>query len=365
VTEIEHIDQSGTAAVILTLSADPATTPLTAVQIALYAGWTMAVLDGLDRDPISPTGPPELPTVPELPGPQRLLVELGRLRRLVECLAKLPGCADLSTSALAAQADDPVPARPAASPPAPAPPADFKTRLRDFHLSLLKALAAAGLELELAYELGRSLRYTVDPPTDSQHKGAQALAWQFDRARIAKLQGWLAALAAGFPSQEVATIVSASLGRWSDFAALTVGTPSTTPRIGQKDDFVKQMEDYLLRQGDIWLMFLVGVRSTAGLVSPEGYVSAGEAALRRSARIVRGVLAHYWGALFVLAAALGGATSARGCRGRRQGLGHHYLAACQPEPWQGAEPAEVRHLQVSRTGSFLRSPDQRQFGVLG
>ncbi len=290
-TEIEHIDRSATAPVMSTLSADPAAAPPTAVQFALYTGWTMAGLDGLDPDPISPTGPPQLPTVSELPEPQRRLLELRRLGRLVEYLATLPGCADLSTSALAPQADD----------------SDFKTQLGAFHLSLLEVLAAGGLELELAYEVGRSLRYTVDPPTDPKLKesSAQALAWQFDRARIAKLQEWLAALAAGFPSQ-VATIVSTSLGRWSDFAALTVGTPSTTPRIGKNDDFVKQMRDYLLRQGEVWLMFLVGARSTSGLVSPEGYVAAGEAALRRSTRIIGGVLAHYWGALSLLAAALGG-----------------------------------------------------------
>ena len=66
------------------------------------------------------------------------------------------------------------------------------------------------------------------------------------------------------------------------------------------------MCEYLLPQGDIWLMLLTGARSAAGLLSPEAYAAAGEVALRRSAAIVRRVLRHYWAALLVVAAALAG-----------------------------------------------------------
>jgi hypothetical protein len=67
------------------------------------------------------------------------------------------------------------------------------------------------------------------------------------------------------------------------------------------------MVRYLLRQGDVWLMLLMGELETRGLLTPEGYVAAGEAALRRTGAIVRGILRHYWLGLLAIAAALGGA----------------------------------------------------------
>ena len=41
-------------------------------------------------------------------------------------------------------------------------------------------------------------------------------------------------------------------------------------------------------------------------MSPEGLVAAGEAALGRTARIVKRIVVHYWFALLILAAALAG-----------------------------------------------------------
>jgi len=260
---------------------------LTAAQLALYVGWTMAVLYGA-VPALAPGRPPELPTVHELSKSERRAVELGRLQRLLASLADLQGSSSINTEAARIKADD----------------SRFPARLRELHLTVLGVLAAGGLELELAYELGRSLRDTVDPRADSQRgeTSEAAIARQLARSRIAKLQEWLATLSAEFPPQ-VTAIVGASMGRWSDFADVTVG-PSAAK--GQQAKFAVQIRDYLLRQGDVWLMLLVGVRATGGLLTPEGYVSAGEAALRRSARIVRGVLKHYWGAALCIGAALGG-----------------------------------------------------------
>ncbi len=307
-TDMEDIDRPATAAIqpgasvahanssLARPEPEPAVpgaapTSLTTVQLALYAGWTMAVL--YTAVPLPPKGgPPDLPTVHELSEQERRTVELGRLHRLLGWLAELPGSSRLTNDAARMNAGKP----------------DFPARLRDLHLTVLSVLAAAGLELELAYELGRSLRDTVDPREDPQNgeSPAAAVARQLARGRIAKLQEWLATLSAEFPPQ-VAAIVAASMGRWSDFAEVTVGSSAATRRkMSDKDEFAGEMRDYLLRQGDVWLMLLVGVRSTAGLLTPEGYVTAGEAALRRSARIVRGVLAHYWGVALCLAAALGG-----------------------------------------------------------
>jgi hypothetical protein len=263
--------------------------PLTAAQLALYAGWTMAVLHGLVPAPAT-QGHAALPTVHELPSPERKAVELARLRRLLERLAELPGCAGVP-GVPGIGADDP----------------DFRASLEGLHLRILEELAAAGLELELAYELGRSLRDTANPTEDAGHAGspAETLARQLTRARVAQLQEWLAALSAEFPPQ-VSAIVAASLGRWSDFAEVTVGASSQLRKSADKQEFAARMGSYLLQQGDVWLMLLIGARSTKGLLTPEGYVAAGEAALRRSASLIRGVIAHYWAMLLCIAAALGG-----------------------------------------------------------
>ena len=71
-------------------------------------------------------------------------------------------------------------------------------------------------------------------------------------------------------------------------------------------DTVATMRRYLLEQGDVWLMLLIGARSAAGLLTPEGYAAAGEAALRRSAKIVWSIIKHYWLVWVVLGAAMGG-----------------------------------------------------------
>jgi hypothetical protein len=279
-TDIEDIDRLTGLASTLTF--------LTAAQLALYAGWTMAVLYAAVPHP-PPEG--ELPTVHELSEAERRAVELGRLRRLLDCLAELPGSSELKRDAARMKADD----------------SEFPDRVRKLHLDVLGALATAGLDLELAYELGRSLRDTVDPHGAQQKSPlAAAVAGRLARGRIARLQEWLATLSAGFPEQ-VAAIVGASLGKWSDFAEVTIGSSAAKHhKISDKEKFAEDMRDYLLRQGDVWLMLLVGARSTDGLLTPEGYVAAGEAALRRSARIVCSVLARYWGVALCLAAALGG-----------------------------------------------------------
>jgi hypothetical protein len=98
--------------------------------------------------------------------------------------------------------------------------------------------------------------------------------------------------------------VATSLGRWSEFAAVTAGNSSARLN-GDRTKPADPMYKYLLRQGDLWLMLLTGTYSTSGLLSPEGYVAAGELALRRSEAIIRRILRHYWVALLVGAIALG------------------------------------------------------------
>ena len=269
--------------------------PVTPVQLALSAGWTMAVLYGIVA--ASPAGGGqlqtlhELPTVHELPREQRAEIELSRLFHLLTSLAGLPGFADRGLPAAAA--DEYTPAE-----------------LEGLNLAILKLLATARPEVEQAYHLGRSLRDTVNPPNATgdaaNARDSDPLLAALERGRIARLQEWLATLSAHFP-RHTAAIVATSLGRWSDFAAVTIST-STKTRLRTQDATAtaKDIREHLLPQGDLWLMLLTGERTTNGLLSPEGYVAAGEAALHRSARIVRGILRHHAAVWIILAVALAG-----------------------------------------------------------
>ncbi len=271
----------------------PAPPPPTAVQLALHTGWTMAVLYGNIQAPPA-DDVPQLPTVHELQPTERRELELNRLRHLLQDLATRPGLEEsgLPTEVPVSGADEQA----------------LKDKLRKLNLAILEALAATQPELQLAYELGRSLRDTVNPPLEyakDRSSPAPALARQLARGRISKLQEWLATLSSQFP-QHAAAIVAASLGRWSEFAAVTVNTATTRLKKADGSDVATMMCGYLLPQGDIWLMLLTGARSPSGLLSPEGYVAAGEMALHRSAAIVRGVLRRFGVALLIVAAALAG-----------------------------------------------------------
>src|SRR5215469_5132296 len=124
-----------------------ATAPLTTVQLALYTGWTMAVLYGNLQD--QPAKVPELRTVNELQPQQRRELELSRLEYLLKQLTSVPAIAsaNLIAKVPASAADD-----------------QFSAKLSDLHLRILEALTAGPADTLLAYQLGRSLRDTVNPP---------------------------------------------------------------------------------------------------------------------------------------------------------------------------------------------------------
>ena len=273
--------------------------PVPAVRLALQTGWTMAVLYGLIAEP-PPSSALQLPTVHELPPDERRELELARLRHLLARLAERPECLGAGL--------------PLRVPALQAPKTAHAKALADLNLAILKGVASAHPEIELAYELGRSLRDTANPPPagDGATASADGLKIKLAHGRVAKLQEWLATLAPAFP-RHTAAAVAASIGRWSNFAAQVLGaTPDAQPAAGAGDpvagheDTVKTMRRYLLEQGDVWLMLLIGARSAAGLLTPEGYAAAGEAALRRSAEIVWSIIKHYWLVWAVLGTALGG-----------------------------------------------------------
>jgi hypothetical protein len=263
-----------------TQTAAPASS--TAEQLALEAGWTMAVLYGtieeIPQDKLS-----GLRTANELLPADRRELERDRLRHLLQSLAGMPEFhgSGLPTDVPALGEDDET----------------RKDALIELNLKILCALAAGRQETQLAYELGRSLRDTANPPNAE-------LSRQFARDRIATIQGWLAQLSSDLPPQ-TATVVAASLGRWSEFASVTASAPRARLRNNASTTVAETTAKYLLRQGDLWLTLLTGARPTSGLLSPDGYVAAGELALRRSVAIIRSILRDYWPALLVGAAALG------------------------------------------------------------
>jgi hypothetical protein len=305
-----------------------------AVPPGLRLGWTMAVLYGVslgvvrgapDSDPLQRE---QLRSEHELDPRGRLNLEMTRLVALVQGLNGTgspyegkfsPDLAPVMTAWWGA-----------AELASQAPPGDdvFKERvlalneaLPDFNLCVLTEAAKCGLELELGYETGRSLRDSVDPPeyrpvpsaatAGDGGKDVIPLIDRFkeslDRDRVAIIQEGLTVLAPHFPV-DAAKIVSSSLGRWSDLAQVTLvdGNPGRLRRDSQgaKNEFAGQMRPLLLRQGDTWLALLVGEQTTSALLSPEGYVAAGDAALRRTAQIIGKVAWRYKWALLVLLAAL-------------------------------------------------------------
>jgi hypothetical protein len=287
-----------------------------AVPIALETGWTMAVLfgqlsSGADDRQV-------LPTEHELSEEDRVSVELTRLSCLltklkdaipqdaiprnghqidtnVEPLQKAYGV--LSTSSANADGTSQL------------GKAGLNRALLPVNVGLLADLACASREVELAYQVGRSIRDTANPPSPmppAQPSGAESpgatapsvdrlagrdrlpeLRTQLKHDRVAVIQEWLKALGPHLPADSAA-VVSKSLGRWSDFASTAFDdkTPGRLRSPAQTNSVVNQMIESLLRQGDVWLSLLTGQQATAGLLTPEGYVAAGEAALGRSARIV-------------------------------------------------------------------------------
>jgi hypothetical protein len=286
----------------------------TVAQLALEAGWTMAVLYPM-TEPDPPGKLSGLPTANELPPEYRRQLELGRLSHLLQSLAGMPGFEKANLQTLKV----PEPGESGLA---------LQDALSTLSKDILCALAMVQSQALLAYELGRSLRDTASPPDKhpagaaDQNRTRAALSRQFARGRIAMLQGWLAALSGELP-QRSAAVVAASLGRWSTFVDVTNGpsrpglkdeedakaAPANPGGQGQDashpDTAAAATTKYLLRQGDQWLMLLTGTRPASGLLSPEGYAAAGELALRRSAAIIRRVLQHYWAALATVAIALG------------------------------------------------------------
>jgi hypothetical protein len=277
----------------------------TAVPVALDVGWTMAVLFGFIRDNPDQSAI-QLPTENELSEVDRVSVEVARLHSL---LTRLAAALPMSSPVLDASVAD-LEAAWATPPDGLTSKHALQAVLRERNLAYLRTFAGIDHSLTLAYQAGRSLRDTANPPVRGGRTNADILAAleaQLRRARIAKLQEWLATLAPNL-SDAPAAVVAASIGRWSDFGYTVFDDSAPGALKGNsasaKEALAPTFTHYLLDQGDVWRNLLVGAESTSGLLTPEAYVAAGEAALSRTVRIVRRVILHYWVALVVLAVAL-------------------------------------------------------------
>jgi hypothetical protein len=265
----------------------------------------MAVLFGFIRDNQDQSAD-QLPTENELSEIDRVSVEIARLHSL---LTRLAAALPVSNPVLDASVSD-LEAAWAKPPDGLTSKHALQAVLRERNLAYLRTFAGIDHSLTLAYQVGRSLRDTANPPVRGERTNADILAAleaQLRRARIAKLQEWLATLAPHL-SDAPAAVVAASIGRWSDFGYTVFDDTAPGALKGNnasaKEALAPTFTHFLLDQGDVWRNLLVGAESTSGLLTPEAYVAAGEAALSRTVRIVKRVILHYWVALVVLAVAL-------------------------------------------------------------
>jgi hypothetical protein len=320
-----------------------------AIVLAVDAGWTMALLFGELR-PVVPGEQSDtsdrLPTEHELPREQRTQLEGKRINAL---LARL--------GALLSETPNPKPGVPRVTLSAGSRAASGaldRAGLIQVNLEILEWLACAGREYGIAYQLGRSIRDTANPPVRQegersdadkkaitaresqltpkkasedpqeaaqQQKDAEdrsnwefgareALTRQLSRARVTKVQEWLFTLTPYLPV-DAAAIVGASIGRWADLTntIFVTGSPGRLSRLGRQSELevAGELTKSLLPQGDAWINLLVGAESSDGLLTPEAYVAAGEAALDRTARILRKIARRYWYVLAILAIAVAAA----------------------------------------------------------
>jgi hypothetical protein len=232
VTYVFLVSKSAPGGDAMTDAGAQATPDLTkTVPICLQLGWTMAVLYSILRQAAV-----EHPTTPDLP--QAPDLGWAKFRPDTAPATKAWWGAEPGT-------DPGI----ALTPPGEE---DFLTRakalldvLPAFHLSVLTEFTKCGPEVGLGYQVGRSLRDSVNPaasrnvvsPADEQAPpeggggdspgvdlGAVAVNRMqngLGRDRVAVIQKWLATLAPQFPAN-AAKIVSSSLGRWSDFAYVTL-----------------------------------------------------------------------------------------------------------------------------------------------
>ncbi len=254
------------------------------------AGWLVSQLHGpiLERQ-LNPKSP--LPTVNELSRSDRVLLALTELGTLLS--GALSGVLELESEASTRILALIETVKGAWKPEAPNEVVGLRSAVENLHVGLLETLTIADHQWGTAYVVGRSISNTCWLPRTHDDFDNQ-----FNRYRLANIQGWLADLALVFP-QFSASAVSISLDHWA-----------TWLEVNHNLDWEKHgtvVEQALRMQGEKWRALLSGDRDPTSLLTPDGYVAAGEAALRRASIIFRRIAVHFCVPLaIVLAATIAG-----------------------------------------------------------
>jgi len=256
------------------MTATPATQADPAVCAAFSSGWVIAQLHGpILQRPLNPTEP--LPTINELGRAQRATLAIDVLDAmfagaLAEALKPVADQTAISTAAVRAAvatvtADDLGPAQ---------------RSIEALHTDVLTRLTVAARRLGSAYMIGRSLSDTCWLPNS-----LDSFKEQFNRYRLANLQGWLEDVGSGLAPGS-ASAVSQSLDNWAAWTDVHAGLDWAA-----SGGIVTRAAK---AQGEHWRSLLSGDKDPAALLTPEAYVEGGEKALARAAKIVRRVFAHFW-----------------------------------------------------------------------
>ncbi len=241
---------------------------------AFSAGWTIAQLHGPILSRPNPSDVP-LPTVRELARDDRITLTLDELDTLFDGPLATPLTAKAGQAAITTAA-----VRGVGDPKKPVQLDNFRTAIEQLHRLLLERLTVADASLGSAYSLGRSLSDTcwlTHTSVDFER--------EFNKYRRSHLQAWLADLAPRLPHL-AAPAVASSLDRWA-------GWLDVNRRLNWQTDG-RAVQNAARAQGDQWRSLLAGDREPTALLTPEGYVQAGQDALHRAGSIIRRLAANFW-----------------------------------------------------------------------
>jgi hypothetical protein len=209
--------------------------------------------------------------------------------------------------------------------------ADLRSQLEQLNLTILERLTVAKPGSAAAYQLGATLSETCSPPPD-----LATFIHRFHRRRLATLQGWLAHSDCGI-APPAADIVSRSLGHWSAWLNANEGTlranwaggtriPDPARASGGRRSGLARLWPRRSKTGDghqgvtvkyvvvaalhaqsrPWRGLLGGEIDPAAQPSVDAWIQAGEEMARTARQIAGRVLRHFWIAIAIALAAIGG-----------------------------------------------------------
>ena len=149
-------------------------------------------------------------------------------------------------------------------------------QVRDLHIELVGALAAADFRLGKAYGVGRAIADTCRNPSD-----VKRLKAELDPARTAMLANWIDDLTSAFPPH-AAHSVRASLLIWRDWAGQATDA-----------DASPALWELLRRQGDLWRALLSGEKLGTDMLEVDDYLDAADRTFDQLRTMVRRFLRKF------------------------------------------------------------------------